>query len=450
MADPSHDHCSKCFRSVCDDSACPVADCPNSCGFTLHSCKLEDHLLICPSAEVACANLSYGCTLKLPRSKIGVHLAHCPASVVLCKFSWERRPIDVGVVEEKDTPCLYDEELLNADLRLTRSVSPDSEIYLGVEIERGSMNCNHGSKGFGKKGQARQVRIATEKCTVSSYRNYYAHGSLPVKETKHAFWCQCIVRRDEASDHYLWHTVHLGLDGSWFIHRCPLYTYGCPFAIQRFIPQPRGSKITFNESMHTLVVEIPTFDYPTPVGCEEGHYMASLKKKQELAMYGYEPDAPLDPLSQLPSLIIQKILHYLDSFSLLSLSQVSHYFHEICSTLVKSSGIVEIDWTKEERPEMYQKWKESNHRVSLFVRGLCCLGKHVAGSAVGRVIVRMCIYCCCCLLFHCCCLHSHPTPSDVVLLCHLPPPPHVVPSGKGHDECSHGEVQGLSGGQNDI
>ena len=365
MTDSPHHHCSTCVSSACTEASCPVVICPNACGFTLHPCKLEDHLLLCPLAEVPCSNAAYGCTTRMSRYRIRIHLAHCPASVVPCKFSWERRSVDVDAVEEKDTPSVYDKELLEADMHVLHSHSPsDTGINLGIGIEYGKTNHIYGPK-VDRPGNIHEVQVRLEKSNRVSYPEYSSSRKVPPKEEiKYVFWCSCVVRRDEVQDHYLWHNVHVGLDGTWYVQHCPLHRYGCPFVIQRLLPRPAASRVVFDKNTHVFTMVPPLSDVPTPFGSFEGNYMALLRKKQELSMYGYESDEPLDPLSQLPAQIIRTVVMHLDSFSLLNLSQVSHYFRGLCSSLVRVKGVVEIDWIKEERHEMYQRWKKGNIRVS--------------------------------------------------------------------------------------
>ncbi|MFH4984402.1 hypothetical protein AB6A40_011111 [Gnathostoma spinigerum] len=85
-----HIHCCNCFRVVCSYDRCTTIKC-SVCYITLHACKLEDHLLLCPKLRVPCPNASFGCPLNIRRDKICVHLEHCPASIVLCNLQWNRR-----------------------------------------------------------------------------------------------------------------------------------------------------------------------------------------------------------------------------------------------------------------------------------------------------------------------------------------------------------------------
>ncbi|XP_066451706.1 TNF receptor-associated factor 5 isoform X2 [Eleutherodactylus coqui] len=50
----------------------PVA-CLNNCGNTCSREKVEDHLVVCPEAEVECPYTSYGCYVKVKRGKLKVH-----------------------------------------------------------------------------------------------------------------------------------------------------------------------------------------------------------------------------------------------------------------------------------------------------------------------------------------------------------------------------------------
>ncbi|VDN28805.1 unnamed protein product [Gongylonema pulchrum] len=91
-----HIHCIYCFRTRCTYSQCELRPCPE-CRAVLHTCKLEDHLTICPKvftfsdAFVPCLCQAYGCPLWLRRYKIKQHLEHCCASAVFCAVQWNRR-----------------------------------------------------------------------------------------------------------------------------------------------------------------------------------------------------------------------------------------------------------------------------------------------------------------------------------------------------------------------
>lgn len=92
-----HSHCQTCYNwKNCDRLekqlySCAIVDCPNECPFRFHSCKLEEHLSLCPSTICRCLNVEYGCPQSLPRWKLADHLRICPASVVVCPLVWNRQ-----------------------------------------------------------------------------------------------------------------------------------------------------------------------------------------------------------------------------------------------------------------------------------------------------------------------------------------------------------------------
>lgn len=93
-----HAHCSTCFQMTCvvtvvDNLFCPLIYCNSGCGFRFHTCKANDHKLVCRKEKVPCINQSFGCPLELTRDKMSTHLVVCPASVILCSREWNRWPM---------------------------------------------------------------------------------------------------------------------------------------------------------------------------------------------------------------------------------------------------------------------------------------------------------------------------------------------------------------------
>ena len=194
----------------------------------------------------------------------------------------------------------------------------------------------------------------------------HSYQQMPGKdeEIRFTFWCNCVVRRDEMEDHYRWHeAMHLTLDGSWQVHHCPLYAYGCQFAVERFLPFSPRSKVKL-DPLHQSFTADPAEVLDLSAASQEGGsgYLAELQKK-ELALFGYYRREPMDPLSQLPSEVLVLVLQHLDSLSLLQLSQVNAHFCQLCSSLVSQRGIVELEWQRVQRPEMYCRWKEADRKV---------------------------------------------------------------------------------------
>ena len=93
-----HDHCLNCFSRSCVHpftSVCNVLFCPHGCGALLHSCKLEDHFIVCPTFLQPCINSIYGCPYTLRKNCIAKHLSLCPASTVVCTMDWNRNPLNL-------------------------------------------------------------------------------------------------------------------------------------------------------------------------------------------------------------------------------------------------------------------------------------------------------------------------------------------------------------------
>lgn len=93
-----HVHCMSCFNQRCvvrpqPGFSCDLIFCPLVCGAVFHSCKAEEHHLICPLVRVPCLNSGYGCPATLVRNQMYAHLEVCPAGVVCCTMEWNRWPI---------------------------------------------------------------------------------------------------------------------------------------------------------------------------------------------------------------------------------------------------------------------------------------------------------------------------------------------------------------------
>ena len=58
---------------------CPVIPCPHKCHSKFHSCKLQEHELLCSKKLVPCLNVNYGCPFVMERRLCGSHLDTCPA-----------------------------------------------------------------------------------------------------------------------------------------------------------------------------------------------------------------------------------------------------------------------------------------------------------------------------------------------------------------------------------
>lgn len=93
-----HSHCMACFNLRCSvlpepGVSCEVVTCPLLCGAVFHSCKSEEHQLLCPLLKVPCFNSGYGCPVRLVRDHMSAHLEVCPAGVVCCTMEWNRWPV---------------------------------------------------------------------------------------------------------------------------------------------------------------------------------------------------------------------------------------------------------------------------------------------------------------------------------------------------------------------
>ncbi|CAN7978606.1 unnamed protein product [Ixodes persulcatus] len=121
-ADPIHPHCLNCISIVkCNArseqrKSCQIVPCKLDCGASFHSCKCQEHQLLCPNVKVPCSNAVNGCPASLLRSQLGSHLQHCPASILSCTVEWNRWIMDTG--NGARTACSQHTGRLQLDLAL--------------------------------------------------------------------------------------------------------------------------------------------------------------------------------------------------------------------------------------------------------------------------------------------------------------------------------------------
>ncbi|XP_071354120.1 F-box only protein 30a [Trachinotus anak] len=141
-----HPHCLKCINRRCmvrpeTGVSCDLIGCPLVCGAVFHSCKLEEHRLLCPYERLPCLNSGFGCPFTIARIKMAHHLETCPASIVCCTMEWNRWPVsyadrksyenlskDFDEVEQLDMAlALQDQRMLLESLKVTTTVSKNGE-----------------------------------------------------------------------------------------------------------------------------------------------------------------------------------------------------------------------------------------------------------------------------------------------------------------------------------
>ncbi|XP_042356942.1 F-box only protein 30a [Plectropomus leopardus] len=144
--DGLHSHCLKCINRRCmarpeAGVCCDLIGCPLVCGAVFHSCKLEEHRLLCPYERLPCLNSGFGCPFTIARIKMAQHLETCPASIVCCTMEWNRWPVsyadrksyenlskDFDEVEQLDMAlALQDQRMLLESLKVTTTVSKNGD-----------------------------------------------------------------------------------------------------------------------------------------------------------------------------------------------------------------------------------------------------------------------------------------------------------------------------------
>ncbi|KAM9315381.1 F-box only protein 30 [Gastrophryne carolinensis] len=143
---PQHSHCASCVSRRCmirpeTGVSCDLIGCPHVCGAVFHSCKGEEHRILCPLERVPCLNKTFGCPFVMTRNKLAEHLQYCPANVVCCTMEWNRWPVsyadrtsyenlstDVDKVEQLDLAlALQDQRMLLESLKVATMMSKTTE-----------------------------------------------------------------------------------------------------------------------------------------------------------------------------------------------------------------------------------------------------------------------------------------------------------------------------------
>ncbi|XP_053147006.1 F-box only protein 30 isoform X2 [Hemicordylus capensis] len=146
MEEHQHLHCVNCVSRRCMTRpeagiSCDLIGCPMVCGVVFHSCKAEEHRLLCPLERVPCVNSGFGCPFTIARNKMAEHLEVCPASVVCCTMEWNRWPVsyadrksyenlskDVDEVEQLDMAlALQDQRMLLESLKVATMTSKTAD-----------------------------------------------------------------------------------------------------------------------------------------------------------------------------------------------------------------------------------------------------------------------------------------------------------------------------------
>ena len=339
----------------------------------MHQCKLGEHdRHTCPEAIVPCLNAGYGCTELMRRRYTTGHIEHCPASVVLCQFSHQRtEPVCVKATEIHHTPSvseedeLIDQKFLEGDLNVWRTERLEVTKHLdkhtswrpqwvekiaskkasdGIAVveseatsneynetdDPSSPNLSHETNiGLMTKGYWVAKRQFTPKVlnlrrracidtrVTTKEDPFFTTRVLPQNRRCCVFTCGEVVRRDEFSSH--WKTLHLDIQLTDLVRRCPMRTYGCQYGVLDVAPQPKGSVLDYDGETDCFLYKPPSVvvTQETTIDTSSSQYAAEIQKRQELALYGYEDveEESFDVLGQLPAEVLMVICGFLDSQS---------------------------------------------------------------------------------------------------------------------------------------
>lgn len=167
--DNQHLHCASCVSRRCmmrleAGVSCDLVSCLHVCGAIFHSCKADEHRMLCPLERVPCLNQGFGCPFVMTRNKLAVHLQYCPANVVCCTMEWNRWPVsyadrtsyknlstDVDDVEQLDLAlALQDQRMLLESLKVETMMCKtteklESQEQMPVKAENDKMLTNSAS-----------------------------------------------------------------------------------------------------------------------------------------------------------------------------------------------------------------------------------------------------------------------------------------------------------------
>lgn len=118
-----HVHCLSCINLRCmvrpePGLSCDLVSCPLICGAVFHSCKSDEHQLLCPMMRVPCLNSDYGCPATMMRNQISAHLDVCPAGLVCCTMEWNRWPVSSLDYTSYESLSRVVEEVEQLDMQL--------------------------------------------------------------------------------------------------------------------------------------------------------------------------------------------------------------------------------------------------------------------------------------------------------------------------------------------
>lgn len=409
--DPIHPHCLNCVNVVkCSArseqrKSCPIVPCKLDCGASFHSCKCQEHQLLCPNVKVPCTNAVNGCPAWLLRSQLGSHLQHCPASILTCTIEWNRWVLDTG--DGARTACTtphtgqlqLDLALAMRDLRSLRQGNGGTRRTVEEVTRRDAANGQAASQLRNADATYKPHKNASDvmnvdkcslsdevivngggNCGVGDYRLLTACGmcylSKPLAtpevelhlefltryqtkpEMLHTFPCAQGFRRDEYAWHYqnVHRDIHGGLNG-WLEQRCPLAQYGCGFSRRRFVPAPRGTEIVHSELLESFGV---TFSAPR-------RRSKSPEDRQDATKRSRSPDYTSNgsvvcnghkdshcttrrgelEFTDFPFEVLQHIARFLDGFSLNNFSLVSRRLRDVSCSLLRSRGMVILRWERQ-------------------------------------------------------------------------------------------------------
>ena len=327
----------------------------------------------------------YGCTELMRHEDINSHIEHCPASNVVCYFSHQR--IEPNHQESSNLPYissisgedeLIDQKFLEGDLNVWRTENlqvientekeNESQKWvekIGEEIDKSfassppklSLECHAGllaNRLWVAKRQftLRMLNLRRRACIDTRTTDNFGYITGRMFSQNHRccdFTCGEVVRRDEFSSH--WKTLHLDIQLTDLVRRCPMHTYGCQYGVLDVAPQLKGSVLDYDRETDCFLYKPPSVvvTQETTIDTSSSQYAAEIPKRQELALYGYEDveEESFDVLGQLPAEVLMVICGFLDSQSLWALSQVNHYLRKVCLNLVKEAGMVYWYWERD-------------------------------------------------------------------------------------------------------
>uniref|UniRef100_A0AC35G2R5 TRAF-type domain-containing protein n=1 Tax=Panagrolaimus sp. PS1159 TaxID=55785 RepID=A0AC35G2R5_9BILA len=389
-AHQEHAHCAFCYILNCTKvDICKIVAC-KYCKIKLHSCKVEDHENICIKAFSPCINSNFGCPEILRNELRGIHLSKCCASAVVCNLQWNREIIGKQAKRRmKQVARGFKKQML--DVELKENDRDELDVFAALDDQREIME----SYRTFRQSRVRQRTACTPANPVLPLRFYDKMPRFPEDDSSdeekfkelsearmsdfhrkafqyywtremHTFTCTAVMRRDEISNHWKYHTDVLQLIDGGIIKRCPSAPNGCDFYVRQLIPK-NGGRIRFDEITRQFVYD-PESVIPSSLHTSDATELGDF----------------INPH------ILRLLLPFLDTASIRTLSSLNSRFCYLVRGLIHSRTLISIKWIR----KGIKKWKfEAFERYFSNIPSVATLIPNVESNSSMATHIGICSFC---------------------------------------------------------